>query len=51
MWFRDGKDAFEKKLNNLFDKCDKESRIEIEQSDKGKFLWNEFDKAMKEQIK
>ena len=51
MWFRDGKDAFEKQLNNLFDKCDKESKIEFEQSDRCKFLLNEFDKAMKQQIK
>ena len=30
MWFRDGRDAFEKQLNNLFTECDKQSRIEIE---------------------
>tara|TARA_B110000902_G_scaffold210555_1_gene240774 strand:+ start:396 stop:551 length:156 start_codon:yes stop_codon:yes gene_type:complete len=51
MWFKDDKEIFEKKLNNLFAQCDKESRIEFEESDRGKFLWNEFDKAMKEQIK
>ena len=51
MWFRDGKEIFEKELNNLFAQCDKESRIQLEKTDRCKFLWNEFDKAMKEQIK
>ena len=48
MWFRDSKKIFNKQLKDLFLKCDNESRIEIEQSDEGKLLWSEFDKAMKE---
>jgi hypothetical protein len=46
MWYRDGKEQYFRDVEDLFRKCDNESRIEIEESDRGKFLWNEFDKAM-----
>ncbi len=51
MWYRDSKEVYYNELKKLLLKCDNESRIEFEQSDEGKFLWNKFDKAMKEYLK